>query len=242
MTLALLLGHATKVALLALLAGMVMRGKLRQCWSFVVYVVAILVSNVLQSVWPHQFITPSFWLVKQRTYDVLKTAIALELAWRVFAAFPGAWQKARVVLAAVLGLSTVAIFAVRPTASYSNFFDWQPKITTGAIWLLTATALVVVRYEIPIRDWQRAIMLGFAPYLLVFVTLMGLLKRHGWSFVSQFGTLDALAYLSLLLFWTYSGWRREHRLELPSGTGRGTAEELAPAPVEQPVEVVDAHA
>ncbi|HVO10436.1 MAG TPA: hypothetical protein VMX54_06735 [Vicinamibacteria bacterium] len=239
MSLALALGHATKVALLALLAGVVLRGKLGQCWSFVVYVVAILVSNVLQSVWPAQFLTPSFWLVKQRTYDVLKMAIALELAWRVFAAFPGAWQRARAVLATVLGLSTVVIIAALRTASYSNVFDWQPKITTGAVWLLTATALVVVHYEIPIRDWQRAIMLGFAPYLLFYVTLMGLLKRHGWGFVSQFGTLDALGYGVLLLFWNYAVWRPEPSVALPPAVGGGASA----GPRAQPMkEAVDAHA
>ena len=246
MTLALALAHATKVALLALLASIVLRGKVRQCWSFVVYLVVILIGNSLTSLRPEQFLTDSFWLVKQRAYDLMKMAIALELAWRVFAVFPGAWQRARVVLAAVLGLSTVAILAVQSTASYNNFFDWQPKITTGAIWLLTATALVVVRYEIPIRDWQRAIMLGFAPYLLVFVTLMGVLKRQGWAFRVQFGTVDAIAYGALLLYWIYSACRPERQPELPLGTGGTRAEEPWPVPtepvlVEQPQEeAVDA--
>ncbi len=238
MTLALVLAHATKVALLALLAGMVVRGKLRQCWSFVAYVAAILAGNVVQSLWPDQFLTPAFWLVKQRTYDLLKMAVALELAWRAFAAFPGARQRAQVVLGAVLGVSTVAILAVHSTASYNNIFDWQPRVTTGAIWLLTATALVVVRYEIPIRDWQRAIMLGFAPYLLFYVVLMGLLKRHGWAFRSQYGMADAVGYLVLLAFWIYSAWRPEPKVALPPDAGRGAA-----GPREQPMEeAVDAHA
>ena len=44
-----------------------------------------------------RFFTPSFWVLKQGVYDVLKMAIALELALRAFVAFPGAARTARVV-------------------------------------------------------------------------------------------------------------------------------------------------
>jgi hypothetical protein len=214
MMLTVALAHATKVAVLALLAGILVRGKARQCWSFVAYLVAVLLANTLISMGPEYFSTPAFWVVKQRIYDVLKMAIALELAWRVFEAFPGAWRTARRVLSVVLAVSTLAIASLLPHASYTNVYDWQPRATTAAIWLLAATALVVVRYQIPIRDWQRAIMLGFAPYLLVCVTLMGLLKRHGWSFRVQWGLTDAIAYVALLLFWNYAVWRVERRPEV----------------------------
>ena len=62
-----------------------------------------------------------------------------------------------------------------------TLWEWQPGVATAALWLLTATALLVVWYQVPVHDWQRAIMLGLAPYLLVFVTLIGLLQRHGWG-------------------------------------------------------------
>lgn len=245
MTLQLALAHATKVALLVLLTGVVVRGKARQCWSFVGYVLVILVGNTLVSLRPEQFFNYSFYLAKQHAYDVLKMAVALELAWRAFAAFPGAWQRAKVVLASVLALSTATILAVQAPATYSNFFDWEPRVTTSAIWLLTATALVVVHYEIPIRDWQRAIMLGYAPYLLFFVTLLGMLKRHGWAVRTQVGTLDQVAYLVVAVFWAYSAWRPERRVSLPLAVGGAVEEALSEEPVEQTEqteEAVDAHA
>jgi hypothetical protein len=230
MTLALLLAHATKVALLAVLAGIIARGKARQCWSFVAYLAAILLGNTLASLWPEQFFTPSFWIFKQRVYDVLKMAIALELSWRVFAAFPGAWRMARLVLTSVLTASTAAVVAFRPHATYDNVYELQPSVTTAAIWLLTGTALIVVWYQIPIHDWQRAVMLGFAPYLLVFVILLRLMKRHGWAFLPQYGLLDTTAYLALLFFWVYAAWREARVDEPAAGTG---------FPV---MEAVDAHA
>ena len=201
--------HATKIALLALLVGIVVRGRIRLCWSFAVYVLAVLVGNTLVTVWPGRFYTPGFWVLKQGVYDLLKMAIALELARRALGAFPGALRTARKVLLAVLVLSTLLLGVLTPRSSYETLWEWQPSVATSAIWLLTATALLVVWYQIPIDDWPRAIMLGLAPYLLVFVTLMGLLKRQGWEYRSELGILDSIAYGGLILFWAWAAWRPE---------------------------------
>ena len=48
-----------------------------------------------------RFFNDSFWILEQGVYDLLKMAVAVELAWRAFAAFPGAWRTARVVLLGV---------------------------------------------------------------------------------------------------------------------------------------------
>ena len=67
-----------KVALLALLVAMAMRGRLGLCWSFTLYVLAILVGNSLATFWPHRFYTPAFWVLKQGVYDLLKIAVGIE--------------------------------------------------------------------------------------------------------------------------------------------------------------------
>ena len=87
----LLVAHAVKLALLALLAGIVLArageavlGRSRStCWRSSL-------GNILVTLWPARFFTPSFWVLKQGVYDALKMAVALELAWRAFDAFPGA--------------------------------------------------------------------------------------------------------------------------------------------------------
>jgi hypothetical protein len=66
----------------------------------------------------------------------------------------------------------------------------------------------VVLYQIPIGDWQRQILLGFVVYLLVFITLLNLLRRHDWM-RGELGLFDSFAYLLLLLFWTRAAWRHE---------------------------------
>jgi len=206
-----LIAQTVKVALIALLLGMMLRGKLAQCWSFTFYVAAILLGNALVTLSPDRFFTPEFWSLKQGVYDILKMATAIELAWRAFSAFPGAWRTARVVLSSILVASTLVLAWLTPHSTYdTGFWNWQPSIATAAIWVLTAVALLVWHYQVPITDWQRAIALGFTPYLLVFVTLLSLLRRRGEAAgLDQFNLLEPLAYLALVLFWTHAAWRRE---------------------------------
>lgn len=217
----LLVAHLVKLGLVALLAGMVLRGRLGLCWAFGAYVLAILVGNTLVTLWPERFYAPTFWVLKQGVYDALKVAVAIELAWRAFAAFPGAWHTSRVVLVALLAVSTLSLAWLTPGSSYEGFWQWQPSVVTAAVWLLTATALLVVFYQVPIGDWQRAIMLGLAAYLLVFVTLLNLLRRHGWALRAEVGLVDSLAYLGLVLFWAHAAWRRDG--PALSGTPAGAA-------------------
>jgi hypothetical protein len=218
----LLVAHAAKLALLALLAGIVWRGRAGLCWSFGLYVLAILLGNTLATIWPSRFLNPSFWVLKQGVYDALKMAVALELAWRAFGAFPGAARTARAVIPALLALSTLALAVLTPASSYMTVWDWQPRVATAALWLLTATALMVVWYQVPVHEWQRAIMLGLAPYLLVFVGLFGLLRRHGWAFLEPIATADAIAYLGLVLFWTWAAWRGDVA-RVPAVSPRGSS-------------------
>jgi hypothetical protein len=201
--------HLARLALVALLAGMLWRGRVRYCWAFFAYVLAVLVGNTLVSLWPSRFFTPAFWVAKQGVHDILKAAIALELAWRAFRAFPGALRTARVVLLALLAVSTAALAAVGPRSTYAVVWEWQPGVATASLWLLTATALMVVWYQVPLIPWQRAIMMGLAVYLLVFVTLLGLLGRRGWAVGPVVAGLEALAYLALVGFWAWLAWRRD---------------------------------
>jgi hypothetical protein len=198
-----------KVSLLALLVAMAMRGRLALCWTLTAYVVATLVGNSLATFWPHWFFTPAFWILKQGVYDSLKVGIALEIAWRAFSAFPGAWRVARVLIVVLLLASTLVLAWLTPHSSYANVWEWQPSVVTAQVWLFTSLALLIVVYQIPIGDWQRAIVVGFAPYLLVSVTLMNLLERRGVRFRQAVGLLDSVAFVGLILLWTYAAWRQE---------------------------------
>ena len=115
------------------------------------------------------------------------------------------------VIAVLLAASTVALAWLTPRSTYGNVWEWQPGIVTAAVWLLMAVALMVVLYQIPIGDWQRAIVLGFAPYMLASVTLMNLLERRGWQ-VRQAGRAARLRRL-----------RRSHTVLDARGLAAGSA-------------------
>src|SRR6266568_1645839 len=104
--------HAVKVLILVTLAGILTRHRTRLCWSFVAYVSAMLVSNTLISLWPDTFFVPSFYLLKQALYDCLRLAIAIELAYRTFQAFPGARSTARHVVFVLLAATSLALIGV----------------------------------------------------------------------------------------------------------------------------------
>jgi hypothetical protein len=58
-------------------------------------------------------------------------------------------------------------------------------------------------------------MLGFAPYLLTFATLLRLLQRRGWT-TEWVGRSDSVAWLALIAFWVYAAWRRDGAPAAPS--------------------------
>jgi hypothetical protein len=214
--------HVSRLLLVVLLAGILWRERVRQCLAFVAYVIAALLGNTLVSLWPSRFYTPEFWVAKQGVYDILKAAIALELGWRAFRAFPGALRTARLVLLVLLGLSTVLLAAVPTRPAYAVVWEWQSGVATAALWLLTATALMVVWYQVPLSSWVRAIMMGMAVYLLVFVTLLGLLAREGWGLGTFVATVEAASYLALVAYWAWRAWRREPAEAAAAPAGRAT--------------------
>ena len=84
----LLLAYSVSAALLATLAGLFATRRLQQCLSFGVYAGVVAGCDLLITVFPERFYNASFWMARQALYDVLKVAVALELAYRVVRAFP----------------------------------------------------------------------------------------------------------------------------------------------------------
>jgi len=206
----LLIAHAVKVLVLLTLAGILVRHRARLCWSFTAYLGAILVCNSLASFWPERFVTDSFWTLKQALYDVLKMVIAVELTYRAFRAFPGAQAMARRVLFALLVLTSAVLVGLPRDPSYpSGFLEWEPRVLLGTIWLLNGVALLVIWYRVPLHRYHKAILLGFVPYLLVFVALLRMLRHYGWDILPLIQSAEPAAYLLLVGWWAYVAWEPE---------------------------------
>jgi len=199
----------TCLAVAGTLAGLVTTGRARHCLSFVVYLTALLTCETLTVIWQADFYTAEFWMRKQVLYDVLRTVVALEMAWRVVRAFPGALRTARWSALALL-VRAIAILATGPhRAPYEVIFTWQPRVVASTAVLFTLTALLVAWYHLPIRAIHRAIMGGFAIYSAFFVTILGLLQRWGWEFRPIINAIESTALLGVTLWWMRTAWARQ---------------------------------
>lgn len=207
-----------KVLLGLCLAGVVLRGRTASCWSFPAYVALVLVSDLVVFTWPERLYVPWFWIVQQAAWDIAKLAVAIEILWRAVRSYPGARPTAYAYAVALLALTTLVLLMApqRGLSAYgATLVEWQPRMLTATVWLMTGTALLVLWYRIPITWFQRAILIGFVPYLVVWATLLNLLRRHGWALWDVTNLLDRIAYVLLLAWWTWSAWRSEADEALP---------------------------
>lgn len=205
---------SVEVALAAVAAGLLARGRWRLSWFLSAYVPVVLICETLVAWWPRVFFVPGFWMAKQIVYDVLKLGLALELAWRTFRVFPGAGAAARRVVLVILLLTTiVTIAASGGGVSYLKVAgDLHPRVINGTIWLLAATLGLAQWYRVPIHPFHRAILASLGAYLAVFGVLLRLEGLHGWAAQPYLNALDPLAYLLLTLYWAHMAWRPESAL------------------------------
>lgn len=203
-----LLHHAMKLAMIAILAGLVARHRAHLCWSFVAYLVTGLVWNSLVSFWPEQFFRLWFYSLMIDLINALKLAIAAELTYRTFRAFPGAAARVRILLAPVFFVPVLFMSKVPAGASYQDIVQiYQPQLQTGVIWIITAITLLIAWYRVPVHAMHRAILIGFAAYLLIFTTLLNVLRDFGFENLRSFINMaDGYAYVLLLCWWAYASW------------------------------------
>lgn len=199
-------------ALCATIAGLLRHRRYRVCQMFLLYLLAVLVTDLLPTVWPARFHTGSFWLVREPIHDVLRFAVALELADRTFRAFPGARSTARALLLLFVVTSLVSVvgaaWALPPLPEYSEILTrLQPPLLMGTIWLLMGIAALILWYRLPVDPMHKAILLGWVPYLLVFSAGLELARRYGWEqFLSPLNYVHTTAYLLLLSYWARAAW------------------------------------
>ena len=198
------------LGLLAVLCvGIVRQRKLSQCFLFSVYVAVATFFTALILLFPSAY-TPEAFMVKQGIYDSLLFAMSLELSYRAFSAFTGIANRVRGLLALAVAGSSAAIFLLTPTnPAYSDIARYQPGITTTGIWCLAFVAMLIVWYQIPVPAFTRSIVLGYVPYLVVFVVCADFTARLGWGEIRNLNILNASAYDLAIGYLAYAAWRRD---------------------------------
>jgi hypothetical protein len=206
------IAYAGTIALAIVMAGVLARGRYRVWWTFAVFVAAVLVTTLMMVVWPQRFFTGTFWERKETALDFMRFAVAIELAYRTFRAFPGALVTARWSLLFVLLVTLAGVFFSGGSHDYWSFMsDVHPRVLSGSIWLFTAIATIVLWYRLPVHPFHKAVLLSYVPYLLVFsvcVNLIGRAGSAGWEGLWAVRYLNQLSYVALTSYWAWAAWRR----------------------------------
>jgi hypothetical protein len=196
--------------LVAILGGLAVRRRLGQCYSFDLYLVAVLVPQVLEGIWPERFYVRDVWLVKEAVHHVLKVAIVLELTARTVSVFPGARRTAQTLLLGTLLLVLVVLTTAAVELEYVSIYtDLLPRVVSGVVWLFCALGFLILWYRLPVTRLHKAILLGFAVYLPLYSASMALTGYLGWHVRAAANLVSGGLYTALQAFWTWAAWRRQ---------------------------------
>lgn len=236
-----LIAHIAKALTLFALVGIVCHGRAHLCWSFVSYLLTGLICDSLYSFWPEYFFKPWFWIIQQGLDDALKMAIAVELGFRIFQAFPAAQATVRRLLFILLIATSLALIGIPLASSVRDVLvQWQPRVLTGTIWLMNGLALLITWYRVPVHAYHKAILMGFVPYLVVFTTMLTLYGSHA-SFLRAIQSLQPAAYAMMVGYWMWAAWKPETQPDVSAAVIRFlqpwrkvTGGKIAPEPGNSP--------
>jgi hypothetical protein len=193
---------------LALLGGLLWRRHWRHLPIFTAFVVAQLLTQGPIALDPDRFYRWQFWLLHETVTAALRFGVALELANRIFRGFPGAAATALngvLIVTALMATGIVGMYS--PQATYSQIItEIVPGIAHGTAWILTILAMLTLWYRIPLAPMPKAILMGYAPYLLLFTVGRSLLGQMGWDLREEIGRVLVLAYMSLRIYWIWAAW------------------------------------
>jgi hypothetical protein len=210
---------AVEVILLAALAmGLIGRGRLRLCFTFGLYVAAVLGPDVAILARPSRFFTWDVWIARELVQALLKLGIPVEITLRAFAAFHGARARTAsflVVVAAGTILAT-ALRASKDAGAAGLAQTMMPPLLTGTAWLFGAVLAFALWFRIPLHPWHRALLIGFVPYLLIFTIAVGLLRSLGWEARMVLSHAYTISYLVLVAYLAFAVWRRDPSPPAPS--------------------------
>jgi len=130
-------------------------------------------------------------------------------------------------LGVLLGEPVTVWFAASTTT-------WMALLLISALWQLrgsfTAIAALILWYRLPVDPFDKAILLSYVPFLLVFTVSM-----RAWAEFSAGSAAGGqrpwfvtyayqLAYLALMVHWARAAWRRVEEPARPPALRRGVRE------------------
>jgi hypothetical protein len=211
---------AIGTTLLAIVVGLVARGRWRLIWSFVAYLAVGVCVDFLLTFWPSRFWIRPFWLAEQTLAHVLALGIALEVGWQTFRVFPGADSAARRIAVVLLGGTAFMLIAVPISGvGFDPFLtavaEFYPRLDTGTMWMMIGILALARWYHVPVHPFHAAVLASLAISLGISGLLVTLLGRYGYEgLVLDLSILDGLAFLLLSIWWAHVAWRPRSETEV----------------------------
>lgn len=201
---------------LATLVGLVVRRHVLTCPTFGLYLLTIFVTDFL--LLRDSFDTLTFWWHKEIVLNVLKFLVAFELISRAFSRFPGAKATAYRVMGLVVGLTLLTVIWLaagwrgdagleQREAAARIVSEFHPRIITATTLLFVAIAALILWYRLPVESMQKAILIGFVPYLIYLYMVLELQTANLWPRGGWLASLNTWAWPLLLGYWARSAWQ-----------------------------------
>src|SRR5215213_1828342 len=149
-------GYAV-ILITTIITGLFVRRRAGSCWSFVVYLFAVALSDGLTALWPDLFWRKSFWMFKENVHNVLKLVIVVELTVRIFRPFPSAYAAARpTMIVLLLAFGALLAMAIGKGTDYRAVVGrLYPHVNDGTVWLFIALAGYCLWYHLPLESIHK---------------------------------------------------------------------------------------
>jgi hypothetical protein len=197
------LSWAGPVLELVVLVGLFARGRVRRAWMLPVLMFALLVSDgaALLFAWANTWL---FWFAKELVHAFLFLCLGIEVTLRVFASLPGAWRKLKAWVS-VVALTAIVLAATLPVGTRA--LTAVPRLLLAVALLYGGVYSIMLWHMLPVDSLHKAVLLGFAPYLLFSAVSWGRVESR-WEY-GLANVASPLLFVLVLLALASAAWHRD---------------------------------
>jgi hypothetical protein len=191
-------------SMLAVLAGLYVRGHAARAVTLAPLLIAMAASAALVGLYP-ACSTWSFWFAKELLHAVLFVVLGVELALRVFVPLPRARRLALAWTAAVL-LGLAAALLAAPSGP--RMVEVLPRIAAATAWQYGGLTLLMWlaswRAALETDDLHRSLLVGFALYTMFYAATWG----RSADDTTIAGLANPLVFDLVMLLLLRAAWQR----------------------------------
>lgn len=185
----------------ALLTGLIARGRVRQCYMLPALIFTWLASAIVVGVCP-TCNTWRFWTVKESIHALAAIGLGLELAIRVFRQVPRPWMWALVTIGSTVALVVALVWTAPPGPWSVRVLPW---VLAGIAWLYTGLGMILLTFRMPVEFLHRTLLWGLSPYLMLYAATWGLTRED----VLLPNVLNPLAFTAALALLVWAACRSD---------------------------------